>query len=139
MRIRERPQRAGSMASVSIVAGRSLKLADGRVIRTLESGALDGTPVVVFHPTPSSRLFVRQYAGAALRSGTRLVGFSRPGTGGSAMTIPGLRVVADDAVRVADAAGLDRFTVLGFSGGTPFAAATTALHPDRVGALGLCA
>jgi len=105
----------------------------------LESGALDGAPVLVFHPTPSSRLFVRQYAEAALRTGTRLVGFSRPGSGGSTMTTPGLRVVAEDALRVADAAGVDRFAVLGFSGGTPFAAATAALSPDRVRAVGLCA
>lgn len=127
------------MAVVSIVPGRSLDLPDGRVVRTLEAGDLGGTPVLVFHPTPSSRLFVRQCADAALRTGTRLVGFSRPGSGGSTMTTPGLRVVAEDAVRVADAAGLDRFAVLGFSGGTPFAAATAALSPDRVTAVGLCA
>ncbi|WP_457109697.1 alpha/beta fold hydrolase [Marmoricola sp. URHA0025 HA25] len=124
---------------MSIVPGRSVDLPDGRVVRTVESGALDGTPLLVFHPTPSSRLFVRQYAAAALRTGTRLVGFSRPGYGGSTMATPGLRVVAEDAVRVADAAGLDRFAVLGFSGGTPFAAATAALCPERVTAAGLCA
>ena len=38
---------------------------------------------MVFHPTPSSRLFVRRHADAALRTGVRLVGFSRPGSGGS--------------------------------------------------------
>ena len=127
------------MAGVSIVRGRSLDLPDGRVVRTLESGHLDGTPVLVFHPTPSSRLFLRQYAAPALRTGVRLVGFSRPGTGGSTMTTPGLRVVAEDATRVADATGLDSFAVLGFSGGTPFAAATAALFPERVRAVGLCA
>jgi pimeloyl-ACP methyl ester carboxylesterase len=124
---------------VSIVRGRSLDLPDGRVVRTIESGALDGSPLLVFHPTPSSRVFVRQYAAAALRTGVRLIGFSRPGYGRSTMTAPGLRVVAEDAQRVADAAGLDRFPVLGFSGGTPYAAATAALFTDRVRALGLCA
>jgi pimeloyl-ACP methyl ester carboxylesterase len=127
------------MASMSIVPGKRLDLPDGRVVRTMEAGALDGSPVLVFHPTPSSRLFVRQQADAALRTGVRLVGFSRPGYGGSAPATPGLRVVAEDAARVADAAGLDSFAVLGFSGGTPFAAATAALSPGRVGALGLCA
>lgn len=125
--------------AVSIVPGRSVAQPDGRVVRVLESGALDGSPVLVFHPTPSSRLFVRQHADAALRTGVRLVGFSRPGYGGSTMTAPGLRVVAEDAVRVADAVGLERFAVLGFSGGTPFAAATATLFPDRVRAAGLCA
>lgn len=127
------------MGGVSIVPGKRLELPDGRVVRTMEAGSLGGSPVVVFHPTPSSRLFVRQHADAALRTGVRLLGFSRPGSGGSTMTTPGLRVVAEDAVRVADAAGVERFAVLGFSGGTAYAAATAALFPDRVRAVGLCA
>ena len=127
------------MAGMSIVPGRRLERPDGRVVRILEAGTLSGSPVVVFHPTPSSRLFVRQHADAALRTGVRLIGFSRPGYGGSTMTAPGLRVVAEDAVRVADEAGVETFSVLGFSGGTPFAAATAALFPDRVRAVGLCA
>jgi pimeloyl-ACP methyl ester carboxylesterase len=126
-------------AEVSIVQGKRVDREDGRVVRTLEAGALGGSPILVFHPTPSSRLFVRQHADAALRTGVRLIGFSRPGSGGSTMAAPGLRVVAGDAVRVADAAGVEGFTVLGFSGGTPFAAATAALFPDRVRAVGLCA
>jgi pimeloyl-ACP methyl ester carboxylesterase len=126
-------------AAVSIVPGKTFDLDDGRVLRMMEAGALDGVPIMVFHPTPSSRLFARQHADAALRTGVRLVGFSRPGSGGTTMTTPSLRVVAEDAIRVADAAGLDTFAVLGFSGGTPFAAATAALFPDRVCAVGLCA
>jgi len=126
-------------AEVSIVQGKRVERDDGRVVRTMEAGALDGTPILVFHPTPSSRLFVRQHADAALRTGVRLIGFSRPGSGGSTMAAPALRVVAEDAALVADAAGLETFAVLGFSGGTPFAAATAALFPDRVRAVGLCA
>jgi len=126
-------------AEMSIVQGKRVEREDGRVVRTLEAGALGGAPLLVFHPTPSSRLFVRQHADAALRTGVRLLGFSRPGSGGSTMTTPGLRVVAEDAARVADAAGVETFAVLGFSGGTPFAAATAALFPDRVRAVGLCA
>src|SRR5690349_21427310 len=127
------------MPKVSIVPGKSFDLPDGRLLRMMEAGDLSGSPVLVFHPTPSSRLFARQHADAALRTGVRLVGFSRPGSGGATMTTPGLRVVAEDAIRIAEAAGLDRFAALGFSGGTPFAAATAALFPDRVRALGLCA
>ncbi|HET8605079.1 MAG TPA: alpha/beta fold hydrolase [Marmoricola sp.] len=124
---------------MSIVRARALEMPEDRTVVAVESGALAGSPLLVFHPTPSSCLFVRQHADAALRTGARLVGFSRPGSGGSTMTTPGLRVVAEDAVRVADAYGLDRFAVLGFSGGTPFAGATAALFPDRVSAVGLCA
>jgi len=125
--------------TMSISPGRRIDLPDGRVVQTVEAGAVDGVPLLVFHPTPSGRLFVRQHADAALRTGVRLIGFGRPGSSGSTITTPSLRVVADDAVRVADAAGVQRFAVLGFSGGTPFAAVTAALHPDRVIAAGLCA
>jgi pimeloyl-ACP methyl ester carboxylesterase len=127
------------MAAMSIVRGSSLDLPDGRVVRFVEAGALGGRPLLIFHPTPSRMLFVRQHADAALRTGVRLLGFSRPGYGGSTATPPGLHTVADDAVRVAEALGVEVFAALGFSGGTPFAAATAALHPDRVAALGLCA
>ena len=124
---------------MSIAPGKRLDLPDGRVVRTMEAGALDGVPLLVFHPTPSSRLFVRQHADVALGNGVRLIGFSRPGSGGSTKTTPSLRVVAEDAARVAEAAGVDHCAVLGFSGGTPFAAATAALFPDLVDAVGLCA
>jgi pimeloyl-ACP methyl ester carboxylesterase len=127
------------MAGVSIVQGRTVRLDDDRLLRMMEAGDLGGTGMLMFHPTPSSRLFVRQHADVALRTGVRLVGFSRPGSGGATMTTPSLRVVAEDAIKVADLAGLDTFPVLGFSGGTPFAAATAALFPDRVRAVGLCA
>lgn len=123
---------------MSIVPGTSLERPGRRVVQTLQAGRLDGTPVLVFHPTPSSRLFVRQHADAALRTDTRLLGFSRPGYGGSTPATPGLRLVAEDAIAVADSFGVNTFAVLGFSGGTPYAAATAALHPDRVMAVGLC-
>lgn len=124
---------------MSIVRVRGLEMPDGRTVGAVETGVLDGSPVLVFHPTPSCCLFARQQADAALRTGSRLVAFSRPGSAGSTMASPGLRLVAEDAGRVADDYGLERFAVLGFSGGTPFAAATAALFPDRVTALGLCA
>lgn len=124
---------------MGIVPATRLELADGRTVSVLEAGAIAGAPVLVFHPTPSSCLFVRQHHDVARRLGVRLLGFSRPGSGGSTMTAPGLRVVAADAMRVAEAAGVDRLVVLGFSGGTPFAAATAALFPERVRAVGLCA
>lgn len=127
------------MGHMSIVRVRGLQMPDTRTVGAVETGTLEGRPVLVFHPTPSCCLFARQHADAALRTGVRLVGFSRPGSAGSTMAPPGLRVVAEDAVRVADAYGMERFAVLGFSGGTPFGAATAALFPDRVAALGLCA
>ena len=124
---------------MAIVPATRLELADGRTVSVLEAGATSGTPVLVFHPTPSSRLFVRQHDEVARRLGVRLLGVSRPGAGGSTWAAPGLRVAAEDAMRFAETTGADRLAVLGFSGGTPFAAALAALYPERVRAVGLCA
>lgn len=65
--------------------------------------------------------------------GVRLIAFDRPGYGKSDRN-PGRRVAdgAADVCEVADALGLDRFAVLGRSGGGPHALACAALLPDRV-------
>lgn len=65
--------------------------------------------------------------------GVRLIAFDRPGYGKSDRK-SGRRVAdgAADVCDVADALGLDRFAVLGRSGGGPHALACAALLPDRV-------
>lgn len=68
-----------------------------------------------------------------LLSRARWLSLDRPGYGGSARRSG--RSVADiaaDTAAVADAAGVDRFAVLGASGGGPHALACAALLPDRV-------
>jgi pimeloyl-ACP methyl ester carboxylesterase len=62
----------------------------------------------------------------------RLISFDRPGYGGSDRLVG--RCVADaakDVAAVADAYGLERFAVVGRSGGGPHALACAALLPDR--------
>src|SRR5204862_12764 len=68
----------------------------------------------------------------------RVVTPDRPGIGGSDPS-PGRRVLdwADDVAALADRLELDRFAVLGHSGGGPFAAACAHRLPDRVSALGI--
>ena len=65
--------------------------------------------------------------------GVRLVTFDRPGYGGSDR-FANRRVadVAADVAAIADALGIDRFAVLGRSGGGPHALACAALLPGRV-------
>jgi pimeloyl-ACP methyl ester carboxylesterase len=65
--------------------------------------------------------------------GVRLIAYDRPGYGKSDRK-PGRQVAdgAADVSDVADALGLDRFAVLGRSGGGPHALACAALLPDRV-------
>ena len=67
------------------------------------------------------------------RLGVRLISFDRPGYGGSDR-LAGRRVAdaAADVLAIADAFGLERFAVVGRSGGGPHALACAALLPERM-------
>ena len=86
---------------------------------------LHGTPMIGAPPAP---LFA-----AAAEHGMRWVSYDRPGYGGSS-PVPDRDVAsgAADVAVIADALGLDRFAVLGQSGGGPYALACAALLPHRV-------
>lgn len=108
-----------------------VRLADGRVLRVLDTGAADGQPVVVFHGTPASRRLHEVWVTAAQDAGLRLLSYDRPGYGGSTPR-PG-RTMADtaaDVAAIADALGVDRFALWGTSGGGPHALASAALLTD---------
>jgi pimeloyl-ACP methyl ester carboxylesterase len=108
---------------------------DGRTLRVLEAGDLDGPVVVVHHGTPSGRLLHRPWVESAAARGLRLVSFDRPGYGGSSPR-PGRTVadVAEDVETIADDLGAERFATWGASGGGPHALACAALLPDRCAA-----
>lgn len=115
------------MQSASLAAGR-------RVVRWYSAGD-PGAPLTVFwhHGTPNSGEPPAPLQRAADARGIRFIGMDRPGYGGT--TRMRRRSVADvvaDVERVADAAGAERFAVLGHSGGGPHALACAALLPDRV-------
>ncbi len=86
---------------------------------------LHGSPNIGSPPEP---LFA-----AAEENGLRWVSYDRPGYGGSS-PYEGRTVAsaADDVAAVADALGIDRFAVLGHSGGGPHALACATLLPERV-------
>lgn len=67
------------------------------------------------------------------QSRTQLITYDRPGYGGSDR-LAGRSVcdVAQDVRAIADELGLDRFAVVGRSGGAPHALACAALIPDRI-------
>jgi pimeloyl-ACP methyl ester carboxylesterase len=106
---------------------------DGRRLRVEVTGDLDGSPVFLLHGTPGSRVGPRPRSLLLHRLGIRLISFDRPGYGGSDR-LPGRRVAdaAADVAAIADALGLDRFAVVGRSGGGPHALACAALLPERV-------
>jgi pimeloyl-ACP methyl ester carboxylesterase len=89
--------------------------------------------VLVQGGTPGSRLLYGPHARDAAERGLRLIGYDRPGYGGSSPR-PG-RTVADcvDDVRAICAdLGLDRVAMWGGSGGGPHVLACAALLPDLV-------
>lgn len=110
-----------------------IELADGRILHAYDTGG-DGQLVVIWHHgTPNIGAPPAPLFGLADRLGIRWVSYDRPGYGGSTPR-PGRDVAsaAGDAAAVADALGVDRFAVLGHSGGGPHALACAALLPDRV-------
>lgn len=110
-----------------------VRLGSGRVIEVSEGGDLDGFPVFSLHGTPGSRILFRPHVEDAKRRGIRLIGFSRPGYGGSTRH-KGRRIFdgASNVAEIADSLGIKRFAVLGFSGGGDYALACAAAFPDRV-------
>jgi pimeloyl-ACP methyl ester carboxylesterase len=113
---------------------------DGRNLRVDASGDSSGLPVFTLHGMPGSRLLEEPSCADAQSRGIRLIGYDRPGYGGSTPQ-PG-RSFADcaaDVRTIADALGYDRFGVWGISGGGPHALACAALLPDRAVAVGVLA
>ncbi len=120
------------------MAGRTVHLADGRALAFEASGDAAGTPVILAHGFPGSRLEARVVGDAASRAGVHLVCPDRPGFGESDLHRG--RLIGDwpgDVAELADSLGFGRFAVLGFSGGGPFALACAANLGSRVTACGL--
>ncbi|HZZ48492.1 MAG TPA: alpha/beta hydrolase [Pseudonocardia sp.] len=104
-------------------------LPDGRTVHGYDSGSDDARCAVVWHhgtpqagppPSPSP-------------PGIRWISYDRPGYGTS--TRQPDRSVADaagDVAAIADACGIDRFAVMGASGGGPHVLACAALLPSRI-------
>jgi pimeloyl-ACP methyl ester carboxylesterase len=108
---------------------------DGGLLAVEEQGDPAGRPVLFHHGTPSSRkaAFYGPWVRDAAERGLRLIGYDRPGYGGSSPR-PG-RTVADTAADVRAICaelGIDRLVTWGFSGGGPHALACAALLPDLV-------
>lgn len=112
-------------------------MSDGRVLSVGAGGDAGGVPVIYFHGTPSSRLLAVSGHDAAARQGVRLIATNRPGYGAAPDAPFSLSSVAEDTLALADCLGLDRFAVLGVSGGGPYALACGALAPVRVAAVGV--
>lgn len=112
---------------------RSIRTPDGRTLAVEIGGDPAGKPVLVHMGTPNSRHLYGPNVRDAQQRGLRLIGYDRPGYGGSSPK-PG-RTVADCATDIrAICAGLhiDRLAMWGISGGGPHVLACAALLPDLV-------
>ena len=113
-----------------------LELGEGRTLHVYDTGAHDPAgQLTVFwhHGTPNIGAPPEPLFAAAEELGIRWVSYDRPGYGGSSPH-PG-RDVASAAAHVlgiADALGIDRFALMGHSGGGPHALACGALLEERV-------
>lgn len=107
--------------------------ADGRTLHAYDTGGDDRLAVFWHHGTPNVGTPPAPLFAAADRLGIRWVSLDRPGYGGSDPH-PGRTIasVAADVATVAGALGIDRFAVMGHSGGGSHALACGALLPDRV-------
>lgn len=115
-----------------------VRLLDGRMLACLEIGDPAGRPVLYFHGYPGSRIESRVAASDAARLGVRLLAIDRPGFGESTFQ-PGrtVRDWAADVAALADRLSLTRFSILGVSGGGPYALACAAAFPERLTGLAL--
>jgi pimeloyl-ACP methyl ester carboxylesterase len=109
-----------------------LDLPDGRTLHTYDTGG-DGLVVFWHHGTPNIGTPPAPLFPASDRLDMRWVSYDRPAYGGST-PYPGRNVAsaAGYVATVADALGIDRFAVMGHSGGGPHALACGALLLERV-------
>ncbi len=115
-----------------------LALADGRQLGYAEFGAEEGLPVLALHGTPGSRLMFALADEAARHRDLRVISPDRAGYGLTAFkSRKSLAETVDDVRALIDALGLERFAVLGVSGGGPHAIAVAAAMPERVALLAL--
>ena len=110
---------------------------DGRTVTYAEFGEGAGTPVLLCHGSAESRLVEVDPVWTA-ESGVRVITADRPGFGGSE-PLPDRTLLgwARDAEDLADALGIEEFSLIGWSGGGPHALATAYALGSRIHAIAL--
>jgi pimeloyl-ACP methyl ester carboxylesterase len=130
----------GSTPTQSDRIHQTLRLPDGRLLGYAEYGAPQGTPVFYFHGWPSSRLEFGGLGGDEVARGlnVRVIAADRPGFGLSSFQ-PHHRFTdwPQDVVHLAGHLGLERFALLSYSAGSPYAAACAWAIPRRLSAVGI--
>ena len=109
---------------------KTVKLSDGRSLSFARFGDPSGKPVFYFHGFPGSRFEAQSNHEAFLNAGIQILALDRPGIGHS--TRKNKRKLLDwpdDVVEVAKILNLEKFSILGVSGGGPYALACARAIP----------
>jgi pimeloyl-ACP methyl ester carboxylesterase len=117
-----------------------VQLRDGRRLCFAEYGDPDGFAVISAHGGLACRFDVAAADDLAREAGIRLISPDRPGVGLSD-PLPGRTMLdwAADVLDLSDRLGLERFSVMGWSMGGPYAAAVAYAMPSRVSRVAILA
>lgn len=118
---------------------RTLRLPDGRALAWCEYGVPDGTPYFYFHGLPGSRIDGRVNAQPITEAGLRMIAPDRPGFGRSEIQA-GKRTYSDwtrDVAYLADVLELERYAIVAYSAGGPYALAAAEAMVDRITRVGI--
>ncbi|MFL0238623.1 alpha/beta fold hydrolase [Mycobacterium sp. SMC-17] len=112
----------------------NIAVGEDRQIGFAEFGNPQGRAVFWLHGTPGARRQIPTEARSfASRNNIRLIGIDRPGIGSSTPhQYENVLGFTEDLRTIADTLGINRFAVIGLSGGGPYTLATAAAMPDRV-------
>lgn len=116
----------------------TLQLPDGRTLGFAEYGSPEGNVLVYCHGYPGSRLEAVALSAHAAETHVRVLSLDRPGFGRSSFQEG--RSLLDwphDLVAVTERLGIERFAVMGVSGGAPYALACTQQIPERLISCGI--
>ncbi len=110
-----------------------VKLKDGRKLGYAEFGVPEGKPIFYFHGHGSSRLEPKMYGFDDKHFNVRLIAIDRPGRGLS--DFKENRTILDwpdDVIELANNLNIQKFAVLGGSGGCPYALVCALKIPERL-------
>ncbi len=114
-------------------APQTITLPGGHIAGYAEYGARDGSPVLYCHGIPGSRLEALALDAAGADAGLRIIAPDRPGMGiSSYIARPRVADWANVVAALTDRLGVERFAVVGVSGGGPYALACAHGLADRV-------
>jgi len=115
------------------MADHTFRLSSGRLLGYAEHGDPQGTPCFYFHGWPSARVQGELMDEAGKKYGLRIISPDRPGIGLS--DFQPHRQLSDWPPVLSELAahlGIDKFHVIGWSGGGPYVLTTALAMPDRL-------